>query len=82
MGLTERHIKKFQRKRFYSTVIFENLPQLFIQIWYFIDRKDSDLVATLAFISSVASVFLAMIDVYSSLSLLRVRFLLSIFCKL
>ena len=73
MGLTERHIKQFQGQRLYSTVVFENLPQLCLQIWYFVDRRDSDIVAILACLSSVASVFLAFIDVYSSASLLRVR---------
>ena len=73
MGLTERHIKKFQGKRVYNTVFFENLPQLSIQIWYFIDREDNDIVAILAFLSSAVSVFLAFIDVYSSFSLLRVK---------
>ena len=78
MGLTERHIKQFQGQRLYTTVVFENLPQLCLQVWYFVDRKDSDIVAILAFLSSVASVFLAFIDVYSSVSLLRVMF----FCLL
>ena len=72
MGLTERHIKQFQGKRIFNTVFFENLPQLCVQIWYFIDRKDSDIVAILAFLSSGASVFLAFIDVYSSASLIQV----------
>ena len=73
MGLTESHIKKFQAKRIYSTVVFENLPQLAIQIWYFIDRKETDIVTTLAFLSSLASIFIATVDVYSSISLLRVE---------
>ena len=73
MGLTESHIKKFQAKRIYSTVIFENVPQLCVQIWYFIDRDETDIVTTLAFLSSLASIFIASVDVYSSMSLLRVE---------
>ena len=74
MGLTERHIKRFQGQRIYSSVVMENIPQLSIQIWYFIERPDNDIVAILAFLSSAASIFLAFIDVYSSASLLRVTF--------
>ena len=69
MGLTERHLKKFHGQRIFSTVLFENLPQLCIQIWYFIARGDTDLVVLLTFISSVVSIFFALIDVYSSLTL-------------
>ena len=69
MGLTERHLKQFHGQRIFSTVLVENLPQLFIQIWYLFAREEFDLVAVLAFISSVSSVFFALIDVYSSLTL-------------
>ena len=33
MGLTERHLKAFNSKRLYSTILYENLPQLCIQLW-------------------------------------------------
>ena len=69
MGLTERHLRKFHGQRIFSTVLFENLPQLCIQIWYFIARKDGDLIVVLTFISSIVSIFFALIDVYSSLTL-------------
>ena len=34
MGLTDRELKKFNTKRIYSTVLFENIPQLIIQTLY------------------------------------------------
>ena len=70
MGLTERHVKKFHGNKIFSTVLFENLPQVTIQIWYFIQRSDTDIVVVLAFLSSVASIFIAFIDIYSSISLI------------
>ena len=73
MGLTERHLKKFHGTRIYTTILFENVPQLIIQIWYFLARNDLDIVAALAFLSSVASIFIAMIDVYSSVALVQVK---------
>ena len=54
--------------------MFENLPQLCIQIWYTIARAKKtgeaiDIVAVWAFLSSVVSIFVAVIDVLSSQSL-------------
>ena len=69
MGLTERHLKKFHGNRIYSTILLENFPQLCIQIWYFIEQDETDMVAILAFLSSITSIFIAFVDVYSSLSL-------------
>ena len=69
MPLTERHVKKFHSNRIFSTVIFENLPQLTIQISYFIARQDTDIVAVLAFLSSITSIFISLIDVFSTMSL-------------
>ena len=43
----------------------------FIQLWYFIARQKQDLVVILAFFSSVVSVFVALVDVYSSLSIIN-----------
>ena len=71
MGLSQRHLRKFHSNKIYSTVIFENLPQLIIQIWYFAAREQVDIVAVLAFVSSITSVFISLIDVHSSLSLTR-----------
>ena len=70
MGLTERHLKAFNGSRLYSTIAWENLPQLAIQIWYTVDRG-VDEVALWAFLSSIVSVFIAVIDVYSSRALIR-----------
>ena len=75
MGLTERHIKKFHGNRIFSTILFENLPQMFVQIWYFSVRDGQDMIAMLAFLSSITSVFIAFVDVYSSLSLMIVKFI-------
>ena len=71
MGLTERHLRKFRATRIYSTVLFENLPQLMLQISYFISRDGTDVVAVLAFLSSVVSIFISLTDAYSSMSLLQ-----------
>ena len=71
MGLTERHLKAFNGSRLYSTIAWENLPQLAIQIWYTFDRSGVDDVAIFAFLSSTISVFIALIDVYSSQALIR-----------
>ena len=53
-------------------IIVENFPQLCIQIWYTFDRGSNvDIVAVWAFISSMVSIFIAVIDVYSSQALVK-----------
>ena len=71
MGLTQRHLKAFNGSRLYSTIVWENIPQLLIQIWYTFDRNSVDEVAVWAFLSSVVSIFIAVLDVYSSQALVR-----------
>ncbi len=34
MGLTERHLKAFNTRRLWSTIMWENFPQLIIQVCY------------------------------------------------
>ena len=80
MGLNDRNLKRFSNKRLYSTIIFENLPQLLIQ-FYFQFREsgsnvntmfdDIDLFALFAFISSIVSILVTIIDVWLSSSLLK-----------
>ena len=72
MGLTERHLKKFHGSRIHTTIVFENVPQMFIQIWYFADRGFTDEIALLASISSFLSIFIALIDVWSSMVIVKV----------
>ena len=69
IGLTERHLKKFHGNRASSTIIG---ARLCIQIWYFIEQDETDMVAILAFLSSSMSIFIAFVDVYSSLSLVMI----------
>ena len=85
MGLTERHLKKFQSSRIYTTILFENLPQLAIQLWYiayvYERSNDNDDIVILASISSFVSIFIAWIDVWSSMFIEAVtNILLFLFC--
>ena len=47
-------------------MIFGLFVNIGVQIWYFIVQSDFDVVAVFAFLSSIISVFIALIDVYSS----------------
>ena len=80
MGLTEHHTKKFYGSRIHTTILFENLPQLIIQIWYFTISDDAEsklvLVAQLASISSFISIFIAFIDVWSAKVTVEVQYIL------
>ena len=77
MGLTEPHLKKFHSSRIYTTILFENLPQLAIQIWYFVDgyeaSNDNDYIVIVASILSFVSIFIALIDVWRPMFIVAVK---------
>ena len=71
MGLTEMHLRAFHSTRIYSTIMCENIPQLIIQLWYLHEQNKFDVIVTWSFISSIVSIFIAIVDVYSTMSLVR-----------
>ena len=64
MGLTERHLRVFKESRLYSTNAWENVPQLIIQLWYMFDRDNFDSAIIFPFLSSLLSLFIALVYVY------------------
>eukprot|EP01084_Bolivina_argentea_P127149 224936_1 len=67
MGLSYRHLKKFENQRLWGVILSENIPQLVIQ-GLFVWRKDMvlSLILILAFASSILSVIVALIDIYNN----------------
>jgi uncharacterized protein YaaQ len=79
MGLTDRHLKRYNTRRLYSNILTENIPQLGVQIWYTFQYskvgRDGwgavDDVVIYAFMSSMVSILVSIIDVYSSRELIK-----------
>ena len=72
MGLNPRHLKEFQAKRIYSSVILENVPQLIIQIYFLSILGAFDEATFVALLSSSISVILSVVDIWSSKRLVTV----------
>eukprot|EP01083_Nonionella_stella_P130747 396897_1 len=66
MGLTDKELKEFSYKRVYSVVLFENIPQLVLQIWYLWSISTLDDAITIT--SIVLSVISILISVLSMLT--------------
>ena len=66
MGLNPRHLKEFQAKRFYSSLILENIPQLVIQIYFLTLLGAFDEATFVALLSSSISVILSVVDIWSA----------------
>ncbi|ETO28981.1 hypothetical protein RFI_08145 [Reticulomyxa filosa] len=77
MGLPERQLKKSAVERLYSNILFENLPQILIQFFYSyfysnaFDGGKIDRVVIYAFASSIVSIVIALIDLWTSLELIQ-----------
>ena len=72
MGLSTKHLKAFQGKRFYSSVLFENAPQLALQIYFLILLSSFDESTVIALLSSTVSMILSIVDIWSANRLVRV----------
>lgn len=78
MGLNERHLKKFNNNRLYSTIIIENAPQLIIQFYFFSIVGWSEIldagnyISLMALLSSSLSILVALLDIYASKKLFSV----------
>ena len=72
MGLNPRHLKEFQAKRIYSSVILENIPQLCIQIYFLTLLGAFDEATFVALLSSTISVILSVVDIWSAKRLVSV----------
>ncbi|ETO34419.1 hypothetical protein RFI_02676, partial [Reticulomyxa filosa] len=73
MGLTERHLKKFNQNRLFASVITQNLPQLVIQLYFLAHQHfQLDSITAFAFVSSLLSVGATALDFYSSKRLFAV----------
>eukprot|EP01083_Nonionella_stella_P113264 333815_1 len=72
MGLPSHALKEFQSKRFYSSVLLENVPQLAVQIYFLTLLKAFDEPTFVALLSSSISVVLSVVDIWSAQRLLSV----------
>ena len=72
MGLNPRHLKQFQGKRIYSSVILENIPQLAVQIYFLSYLGAFDEATFVALLSSSISVILSVVDIWSAKRLVSV----------
>lgn len=72
MGLSARHLKEFQGKRFFSSVLFENAPQLGSQIYFLVLLGSPDEATVVALLSSTVSIVLSVVDVWSARHLVSV----------
>ena len=72
MGLSARHLKEFQGKRFFSSVLFENAPQLGSQIYFLVLLGSPDEATVVALLSSTVSVILSVVDIWSAKYLVAV----------
>ena len=66
MGLSHRHLKKFENQRLYSVIILENLPQLILQISYTITTKSITSTTIWAMIFGLLSIIWSIIDIIQS----------------
>lgn len=66
MGLSYRHLKKFENQRLYSVIVAENVPQLVIQIWFAVAQGELDQTTILAMISGTLSIVWSVVDVLQS----------------
>ena len=72
MGLNPRHLKEFQAKRIYSSVLLENIPQLCVQIYFLTLLGGFDEATFVALLSSSISVILSVVDIWSAKRLVSV----------
>ena len=72
MGLNPRHLKEFQSKRVYSSVVLENVPQLILQITFLLRLGAFDEATFVALLSSTTSVILSVVDIWSAHRMLKV----------
>ena len=67
MGLSYRHLKKFENQRLWGVILSENVPQLIIQgIFFWRSGAVMTTILILAFVSSLLSIFVAAIDIYNN----------------
>ena len=75
MGLSERYLKKYQSTRFWSSFLFENLPQIIVQIIYVLVRRGmsafDDPIVIWAVTGSALSIAVTLVDVYTAQRLLE-----------
>ncbi|ETO19501.1 hypothetical protein RFI_17729 [Reticulomyxa filosa] len=77
MGLPERQVKKCATQRLFSNILMENTPQIILQAlyaWLYMKGFSSaniDKVVVYAFASSLVSIGIAIIDLWSSFDLLQ-----------
>ena len=72
MGLSAHHLKEFQGKRFFSSVLFENAPQLAAQIYFLLLLGTLDEATFVALLSSTVSLVLSVVDIWSARHLVSV----------
>ena len=68
MGLMQEDLRNFNRHRLFSVVLFENFPQLIIQILYaaFVEQGEVGAVSLTAMVSSALSIVVAVLDYIST----------------
>lgn len=65
MGLSFRHLKKYENQRLWGVILSENIPQLIIQIIYLaVSGAQLTTVFILAFTSSTLSIVVTVVDIY------------------
>eukprot|EP00483_Globobulimina_turgida_P005990 UN06000 len=65
MPLTKNQLLSFRYKRVYSSVVLENIPQLFIQVWYIFHSSSSITFSGIVAVSMLFSVISIVIAVIS-----------------
>ena len=66
MGLNPRHLKQFQGQRFTTSVIFENIPQICVQVLFLYKLGRFDEATFVAMLSSLISLILSVVDIWSA----------------
>eukprot|EP01083_Nonionella_stella_P084250 233167_1 len=56
MGLTDKQILAFAYKRVYSVVLFENVPQICLQIWYLVAAESNNPITISSIVFSLISI--------------------------
>ena len=66
MELSTVQLQEFNSTRFTSSFVFENIPQMIIQIWFIAIIGEFDEPTLVAFLSSVIAIIMGLVDVWSS----------------
>eukprot|EP01084_Bolivina_argentea_P269735 458490_1 len=71
MGLNNKQIISFKTQRIYSVVMFENIPQLALQIWYMITIGQTNVIAMASTIFSGISIIVTILSMTMEKSLIN-----------